>query len=62
VACISFFVCNVPFNDGFCCLCGIMPSGKDNIVATIAGDESDVKVDEDISNVVTISASYGLRD
>ena len=47
---------------GFCCLCGIMPSGKDNIVATIAGDESDVKVDEDISNVVTISASDGLRN
>ena len=39
-----------------------VPSNEDNIVATIAGDESDVKVDEDISNVVTISASDGLRD
>ena len=31
---------------------GTMPSDED-----IAGDESDVEVDEDISNVVTISAS-----
>ena len=46
---------------GFCCLCGIMPSTKDNIVATIAGDENDVEVDEDISNIVTISASDALR-
>ena len=37
-----------------------MPSDED-IVATIAGDESDVEVDEDISNVVTISASDALR-
>ena len=46
---------------GFCCLCGIMPSGKYNIVATIAGDENDVEVDEDISNIVTINASDALR-
>jgi hypothetical protein len=39
---------------------GTMPSDED-IVATIAGDESDVEVDEDISNVVTISASEALR-
>ena len=37
-----------------------MPSDED-IVATIAGDESDVEVDEDISNVLTISASDALR-
>ena len=36
---------------------GVIPSDED-IVATIAGDESD---DEDISNVVTISASEALR-
>ena len=42
-------------------MCGIMPSTKDNIVATIAGDENDVEVDEDISNIVTISASDALR-
>ena len=36
-----------------------MPSDED-IVATIAGDESDVEVDEDISNVVAISASDAL--
>jgi len=35
---------------------GTMPSDED-----IAGDESDVEVDEDISNVVTISASEALR-
>ena len=39
---------------------GTMPSDED-IVATIAGDESDVEVDEDISNVLTISASDALR-
>jgi hypothetical protein len=39
---------------------GTMPSDE-YIVATIAGDESDVEVDEDISNVVTISASEALR-
>jgi len=39
---------------------GTMPSDED-IVATIAGDESDVEVDKDISNVVTISASDALR-
>ena len=39
---------------------GTMPSDED-IVAIIAGDESDVEVDEDISNVVTISTSDALR-
>ena len=39
---------------------GTMPSDED-IVAKIAGDESDVEVDEDISNVVTISTSDALR-
>ena len=39
---------------------GTMPSDED-IVATIVGDESDVEVDEDISNVLTISASDALR-
>jgi len=38
-----------------------MPSDED-IVATIVGDENDVEVDEDISNVLTISASDALRD
>jgi len=33
----------------------------EDIVATIAGDESGVEVDKDISNVVTISASDALR-
>ena len=37
-----------------------MPSDED-IVATIAEDESDVDVDEDISNTVITSASEALR-
>ena len=39
---------------------GTMPSDED-IVATIAEDESDVDVDEDISNTVITSASEALR-
>jgi len=34
---------------------------NEDIVATIAEDESDVDVDEDISNTVIISASEALR-
>jgi len=37
-----------------------MPSDED-IVATIAEDENDVDVDEDISNTVITSASEALR-